>query len=56
MRAVLTFENGASTIADVWQKPNSGGGRFVENIERDIKESFNSMGGLKVTKVHILRH
>lgn len=55
MRAVLTFENGASTIAYVWQKPNSGG-QFVENIERDIKESFNSMGGLKVTKVHILRH
>lgn len=25
MRAVLTFENGATTIADVWLKPNSGG-------------------------------
>lgn len=55
MRAVLTFENGATTIADVWLKPNSGG-QFVENIERDIQKGFNGMGGLKITKVHILRH
>lgn len=57
MRALLTFDTGEKIIGEVLLPKNSGGGQWVEKIERDILDGLNKLGGVhKVTKVHLLRN